>query len=83
MKKPKKKSKPIPKDSLIIDYGQYRIVMPYRVSMEKYNNRDIAIMFRWCEETFKADSFRRTNGWPGYIYFVDESAATMLKLRWM
>ena len=84
MKKPKKnrKIKVIPKDSLVVDYGVNRIVMPHRVSLIDYYDAEILAMGKWCERTFKKDTWYRGNGYPDWMYFVKESDATMFIIRW-
>jgi len=85
MKKPKTK-KPrvkIPKDSLIVDYGNKRVVMPYKFSLDMKNNKDIDEMEKWCTTMFKTDTWRTNRGtWPGHIYFVSEHDLLIFRLRW-
>ena len=82
MKKPKKKQVKPPKDSLIIDYGRTRVIMPYRVSLIEYYEAELLLIDKWCEQTFKLDTWRRGGLFPGYIYFIKASDATMFLLRW-
>lgn len=84
MKKPKKKHKikVIPKDSLIVDYGVNRVVMPYRVSLITYYDFEIVEMTNWCERTFTRDTWFRGNGYPGWMYFIKESDKTMFIIKW-
>ena len=85
MKKPKAK-KPrakIPKDSLIVDYGVKRVVMPYKFSLDMKNNKDINEMEDWCTAMFKPYTWRTNRGtWPGHIYFVNEKDLFIFRLRW-
>ena len=83
MKKLKKKIKTkVPKDSLIVDYGLDRVVMPFRTSLINYYDFEIVEMTNWCDRTFTKDTWYRGNGYPGWMYFVKESDRTMFMLRW-
>lgn len=84
MKRPKKrhKIKKIPKDSLIVDYGINRVVMPHRVSLIEYYDAEILAMSAWCEKTFAKDTWYRGNGYPGWMYFVKASDKTMFVIKW-
>jgi len=85
VKKPKAK-KPrvkIPKDSLIVDYGLNRVILPYKYPLDLYNNAELTLIDEWCKETFPIDSWWiKGFGWPGYIHFLKESYVTMFLLRW-
>ena len=79
-KKPKVK---IPKDSLIVDYGIKRVVMPFKVSLDMKTNKDINEMEDWCTTMFKPYTWRTNrNFWPGYIYFENEHDLLIFRLRW-
>ena len=85
VKKPKSK-KPkvkIPKDALIVDYGNKRVILPYKHPVDLYNNTELDTISEWCEKTFPKDEWRcsRSN-WPGYMYFLKEKYLTMFLIRW-
>ena len=81
--KPKKPRVKIPKDSLIVDYGNKRVILPHKYPLDLYNNTELLIISRWCNKTFPIDSWRiSSSGWPGQIYFLKESYVTMFLLRW-
>lgn len=84
MKKPKKKNKRkvIPKTALIVDYGDDRIVLPYRACLIEYYDFEIVEMTIWCDKTFTKDTWYRGGGYPGWMYFVNERDMTMFILRW-
>ncbi len=82
MKKPKLKIR-LPKDSLIVDYGLKRVILPHKYPLDLYNNKELDIINEWCEKTFPADSWSMHRaGWPGHIYFLKESYITMFLLMW-
>jgi hypothetical protein len=85
MKKPKAK-KPkvkIPKDSLIVDYGSHRVILPHRYPIDLYTNKELDIISEWCKKTFPIDSWRISRAsWPGHIYFLKESYITLFLLMW-
>lgn len=81
--KTKKTRVKLPKDSLIVDYGVTRVVMPYRVSLDMKANKDINEMEDWCTTMFKPYSWRTNRRvWPGYIYFVSQHDLFIFRLRW-
>ena len=84
--KPKRKIKPIPKDSLIVDYGLYQVIMPYQASLMHYYTREINEEIKpWCEKTFAVDTWRISlNGGHGLgcAYFEHERDLTIFLLRW-
>jgi len=88
MKKPKptklKIPRPkIPKDALIVDYGDKRVILPYRYPLDLYNNTELDIIREWCKKTFPIDSWRmHRSGFPGHLYFLKESYVTMFLLMW-
>lgn len=83
MKKPKPKKPKIPKDALIVDYGDKRVILPYKYPLDLYNNKELDIISEWCRKTFPIDSWRvYRSGWPGQIYFLKESYVTMFLLMW-
>ena len=85
MKKPThkpQKKRPIPISSLIVDYGKQRVIMPYRVSMGNYYSAEIIEIHEWCARTFKVDAYYQSGVYPGYMYFVKDSDATMFRLKW-
>ena len=81
--KPKKPKVKIPKDALIVDYGLYRVVLPYKYPLDLYNNQELDVIGEWAKTTFPLDSWRiNRSNWPGHIYFLKESYVTMFLLRW-
>lgn len=88
MKKPKTrlntraKEKP-PTDSLIVDYGLRRVVLPYRYRTDMYNNKDLDLICNWCANTFPVGEwYSARNSWPGYMYFLEESYVTLFVMQW-
>ena len=85
MKKPKVK-KPkvkIPKGSLIVDYGNKRVILPFKLPIDNYNNKELDVIAAWCEKTFPLDSWRMNrSNWPGHLYFLKEQDLFMFRLRW-
>ena len=88
MKKPKskRKNKPMPADSLIVDYGLKRVIMPYKASLMHYYTREINEEIKpWCEKTFAVDTWRINVGGDnglGCAYFEHERDLTVFLLRW-
>lgn len=85
MKKPTynpKKKKPIAINSLIVDYGLKSTIMPYRVSLEKFYEKEITSLLSWCEKMLVQDTFYLSSGWPGYMYFLHEEDAFIFTLQW-
>ena len=88
MKKPKTRLKHRakempPKESLIIDYGLTRVILPYSHSIDLYNNAELDIICEWCAKTFPQDGWRCVrSSWPGYLYFLEESYIIVFLLRW-
>ena len=81
--KPKKPKAKTPKDALIVDYGLYRVVLPYKHPIDLYNNKELDIISEWCNKTFPTDSWSMHRAaWPGHIYFLKESYVTMFLLMW-
>jgi len=81
--KPKKTKARVPKGALIVDYGLYRVILPYKHPIDLYNNKELDIICEWCDRTFPKDDWRcNRSNWPGYIYFLKESYLTMFLLMW-
>ena len=81
--KPKKPKVKIPKGSLIVDYGDKRVILPYKHPIDLYNNKELDIITEWCKTTFPIDSWRiKRDSWPGHIYFLKESYVTLFLLMW-
>ena len=81
--RPKKPKVRIPKGSLIVDYGDKRVILPYKHPLDLYNNQELSTISEWCDQTFPKDSWRMNKStFPGYLYFLKESYLTMFKLRW-
>lgn len=53
-----------------------------RISLEKYYDREINIMIKWCQDKLEPDSYYRTGQWPGYIYFKNDADLTAFILVW-
>jgi hypothetical protein len=69
--------------TLIVDYGTNRVEMPYRVSLENFYTKELLDMEHWCTATFKPYTWHKAFTFPGYMYFVKQSDATMFQLRWI
>ena len=83
MKKLKPKKPKIPKDALIVDYGDKRVILPYKHPIDLYNNKELDSINDWCKKTFPIDSWRISRAsWPGHVYFLKESYITMFLLTW-
>jgi len=83
MKKPKKqKPKVITPNSLIVDYGLKRVIMPHRVSLMLFYDHELLEIDKWCQKTFATDTWKRSGIFPGYIHFVHAKDATMFTLKW-
>ena len=86
LSKPKRKNKDIPTDSLIVDHGSSRVIMPYKASLMHYYTREIFQEIQpWCEHAFEKDTWRVSpsgDGGLGCVYFVHERDLTMFLLRW-
>jgi hypothetical protein len=79
-KKPKVK---VPKDALIVDYGNKRVILPYKYPIDLYNKKELHTIRTWCEDTFPVDTWRVSeNYWPGHIFFLKESYVTIFLLKW-
>jgi hypothetical protein len=78
--------KPFSKDSLIVDHGVKRVIMPYKASLMHYYTREINEEIKpWCEKTFEVDTWRiSVNGGHGLgcVYFEHERDLTIFLLRW-
>ena len=82
--KPKKPKAKTPEESLIVDYGNKRVILPYKHPIDLYNNKELDIISEWCNKTFPIDSWSVpfASAWPGHIYFLKESYLTMFLLMW-
>jgi hypothetical protein len=80
VKKNPKKQEIIPVDSVIIDYGTTRVILPYRVYVKTMvNNKE---MDDWCAENVAEYKWLNRSWTDGYMYFVKSIDATMFKLKW-
>lgn len=69
--KPKKPTVKIPKDALIVDYGDKRVILPYKHPLDLYTNKELDTISEWCKKTLPMDSWRVYKAaWPGHIYFL-------------
>lgn len=63
-------------------YDMTKPVPEFRFSLEKYYDREINIMLKWCQAILEPNAYGRIGQWPGYIYFKDESDLNAFTLVW-
>lgn len=64
--------------TLTVDYGNKKITLNYEVWVGRDNT--IFDKRKWCEETFKPDTFRY---YQGVMYFKRKKDLTWFTMRWL